>query len=65
MAHYRYVTATIVGRWHATRDEARHDALRAGLARPDKSQSDSLAWIVPGEIETDRAEEAPRRAARS
>ena len=58
MAQHRYRTATIVGRWCSTRDEACQDALRAGQARlndnlPD-NLPDKLLWTVPGEIETDR-----------
>jgi hypothetical protein len=52
MVQHRYRTATIVGRWCPTRDEACRDALRAGQARFDDDLPDHLLWTVPGEIET-------------
>lgn len=54
MVQHRYRTAAIVGRWCRTRAQACKDALRAGLAYPDKSLPDNMLWAVPGEIETDR-----------
>jgi hypothetical protein len=59
MAQHRYRTATILGRWCSTRDEACQDALRAGQARLKDNLPDNLLWAVPGEIETDRKQRFP------
>jgi hypothetical protein len=52
MAQYRYRTATMLGRWCLTREEACGDALRAGQARCDEESPGKLFWTVPGEIES-------------
>jgi hypothetical protein len=54
MTQHRYRTATMLGRWCLTREEACGDALRAGQARRDETLPDKILWAVPGEIETDR-----------
>jgi hypothetical protein len=53
MMRHRFRTATIVGKWWPTREQACEDALRAGQARRDPDSPDGLRWTVPGEIETD------------
>jgi hypothetical protein len=51
MIQHRFRTITVIGEWRTTREEARRDALQAGLARRDEQQPDGVTWAVPGVIE--------------
>jgi hypothetical protein len=50
MPSYRYRTATLLGPWRASSDEAVTDAIRAKQARRDE-HGDGWHWLVPGNIE--------------
>jgi hypothetical protein len=52
MTQHRYRTATMLGRWCPSREEACQDALRAKQARLDDTRPDRIFWTVPGEIES-------------
>lgn len=52
MIQHRYRTATVLGRWCPTREQACADAVRVGFAKPVSRKPDSVLWLVPGEIET-------------
>ena len=54
MARYRYRTAALLGRWRSTPEEAAADAVRARQAKREEG-SDSLQWLVPGEIEEEHS----------
>ena len=56
VVRFRYRTAAIAGPWRSTREAALRDAVKAGQARVDETQSDGVRWTVPGTIEADRRE---------
>jgi hypothetical protein len=55
---YRYRTATLIGPWRATPEEAAEDAVRARQAAPSEEDPAGIRWIVPGSIEKRRASPA-------
>jgi hypothetical protein len=58
MPRYRFRTATLIGRWRASRREAEADALASGQALLDHDDESKFVWRVPGEIEADETREA-------
>ena len=50
MGSFRYRTATLLGPWRSTPDEAVRDAIRAKQARRDE-EGTGWHWVVPGSIE--------------
>lgn len=54
MANFRYRTATLVGNWCESEDEAMEEAARARQAH--RTEDQGWCWIVPGSIEERQAE---------
>jgi hypothetical protein len=51
MARYRYRTSALVGPWRDTAETAFEDAVRAGQAVRDPSESSGYRWCIAGLIE--------------
>ncbi len=62
VVRYRYRTPVLTGPWRDSRDAALRDALGAKQARIADKVADGVEWLVPGEIEEERAGRAVARA---
>ena len=53
MQRYRYRTATLVGPWRETPEQAEEDAVASRQAEREDGAPSQLRWRVPGFIEAD------------